>query len=137
MRTLRLFTVIALSAAVWACDPASTTRDSLGGGSAQLGADGYGSDWTGMFVGAGQGVIGAMNVSARNVKLTIELDPDSVRVDECRNCVTITLDTLFWQPNVTLTDPQSVVVRYTEGDVRHVLGPVSYTHLTLPTNREV
>ena len=122
MRFLRLFTVIALSAAGWACDATSPTRDSLGGGSAQLGADGYGRDWAGMFVGAGRGVIGSMNVDARNVKLTIELDPDSVSVDGCRNCVTITLDTLFWLPNVTLTDPQSVVVRYTEDGVRHVLG---------------
>ena len=122
MRFLRPLLTLALVAAASACDPTSPTRDTLGGGSAQLGADGYGQDWAGMFVGAGRGVIGSMNVDARDVKLTIELDPDSVRVDGCRNCVTITLDTLFWRPNVVLTDPQSVVVRYTEGDVRHVLG---------------
>ena len=72
MRTLRLFTVIALSAAGWACDSASPTREHQGGGSQQFGADGYGGDWAGMFVGAGRGVIGSMNVDARNAKLTIE-----------------------------------------------------------------
>ena len=109
---LRRFTaLLAVCLSSGACDPGGPTSGHLGGGSAQLGADGFGSDWAGMFVGAGSGVIESMNVQARDVKLTIELDPDSVRVDGCRKCVTIALDTLFWLPNVALTDPQSVVVR--------------------------
>jgi hypothetical protein len=118
----RLSAFVAACMLSTACDISTTDSGHLGGGSAQLGGDGYGSDWTGVFVGAGSGVVGSMNVQARDVKLAIELDPDSVRVDGCRTCVTIALDTLFWLPNVSLTDPQSVIVRYTEDGVRHVLG---------------
>lgn len=117
---LSAFVVACLLSA--ACDISTTSSGHLGGGSAQLGADGFGSDWTGTFVGAGSGVVASMNVQARDVKLTIALDADSVRIDGCRNCVTIALDTLFWLPNVFLSDPQSIVVRYTEDGVRHVLG---------------
>lgn len=118
----RLSALLAACVLSAACDIDTTSSGPLGGGSAQLGADGFGADWAGIFVGAGSGVVESMNVQARDVTLTIELDPDSVRVDGCRNCVTIALDTLFWLPNVFLTDPQSVVVRYTEDGVRHVLG---------------
>lgn len=118
----RLSALMAVCLISSACDIGTTGSGPLGGGSAQLGADGYGSDWVGSFVGAGSGVIESMNVQAPDVTLTIALDADSVRVDGCRGCVTIALDTLFWLPNVFLPDPQSVVVRYTEDGIRHVLG---------------
>lgn len=114
---------VALSACfLWsACDTARPMRASLGGGAQQLGADGYGADWVGVYKGAGRGVIGSMNVDLAGATLSIQLDHDSVRYDGCSRCVTITLDTLFWLPNVFLSDPQSARVRYVEDDIRHVL----------------
>jgi hypothetical protein len=66
-------------------------------------------------------VIASMNVEDEDARLVIERDPDSVRVDACRGCVTISLDTLFWLPNVFLADPQSVVVRYARDGARRSL----------------
>ena len=116
-----LLTALAVACVAAACDRSDPVRGHLGGGSAQLGADGYGRDWAGVFLGAGRGIVGTRNVDVPDARMVIELDPDSVRVDGCASCVTITLDTLFWRPNVHLTHPQSVVVRYVDDGVRHAL----------------
>jgi hypothetical protein len=94
------------------CDASGPTGASIGGGAAQLGADGYGRDWVGVYVGTGRGVVGTMNVEVRDAQLTIVLDAGEDRLPSCPQCVTITLDTLFSAINVSLADPQSVVVRY-------------------------
>jgi len=49
-------------------------------------------------------------VEVRDAQLTIALDAGSDRIPSCPQCVTITLDSLFSAINVSLDDPQSVVV---------------------------
>lgn len=115
MRT-RLTFCFAVLATLAACDASGPTGASPGGGAAQLGVDGYGRDWVGLYAGAGRGVVGTQNVEVRDAQLTIALDAGSDRIPSCPQCVTITLDSLFSAINVSLDDPQSVVVQHvTEG----------------------
>jgi hypothetical protein len=93
----------------------------MGGGAAQLGANGYGQDWVGIYAGTGRGVVGTMNLELRGARLTIALDAPGDRLPTCPQCVTIELDTLFSAINIELEDPQSVVVRHVAGSVRRSL----------------
>jgi len=114
MRT-RLTFCFAVLATLAACDASGPTGASPGGGAAQLGVDGYGRDWVGLYAGAGRGVVGTQNVEVRDAQLTIALDAGSDRIPSCPQCVTITLDSLFSAINVSLDDPQSVVVQHVTG----------------------
>ena len=51
-------------------------------------------EWTGLYEGPGEGTSGGSSHQVPNARLTIRLDADSVKLDECPHCVSIVLDTV-------------------------------------------
>ncbi len=77
--------------------------------------------WIGRFVGGGRGMAGGMDLRFDDVTLTVSRDADSVRLNGCRTCVTVVLDTVFALSNVEPSDPQRVTLHYVRDGTRRTL----------------
>lgn len=74
----------------------------------------YGHTWLGIWEGTATGSVGGAEYWSAAARLTVSPDADSVRIDSCPECVTVTLDTLFALANVLLLDPVEISVTYAD-----------------------
>jgi hypothetical protein len=75
--------------------------------------------WVGVFRGEGAGISPAGSVEWSAVALRIREDADSVAVEGCDPCLTVSLDTLFRAMNVRApSDVELVAVHEGNGEVR-------------------
>lgn len=75
--------------------------------------------WVGTFQGEGAGVVGTASVEWSQIELRIHEDADSLALEDCSPCLTLSLDTLFWAMNVRApSDVELEAIREADGEVR-------------------
>ena len=77
--------------------------------------------WAADYFGNGVGQAVGQPFVARDARLRIALDADSVRLPDCPRCVTVTLDSVFALANVPVNDPVELNLAYDDGPVRYTL----------------
>jgi len=77
--------------------------------------------WIGDYLGDGAGVVDGLAFEKKDARLHIALDADSVRLQSCSLCVTVTLDAVFALANVRLTDAVELNLAYDDGPVHYTL----------------
>ena len=78
-------------------------------------------DWIGEYTGSGQGTVDGSAAVILDAVITVALDPDDVKLADCTNCVTVTLDDVFLLSNVRIDNLTAVDLTYLDGKVRYTL----------------
>lgn len=79
------------------------------------------SAWLGIYEGSGTGLVSGDPIDIASARLTVRLDPASVRDERCPRCVTVELDTLFALSNVDPVSQVSLTLSYRAGTLRRSL----------------
>ena len=79
------------------------------------------ADWVGVYRGSGQGTLEGLPVVVQDAVVTVVFDADDVKIPQCPNCVTVTLDDIFHLANVRVDNLTGMDLTYLDGAVRHTL----------------
>ena len=79
------------------------------------------ADWVGEYRGSGQGTADGLSVVIQDAVITMSFDDADVKLADCPNCVTVTLDDIFFLPNVPVDNLTALDLAYVDGPVRYTL----------------
>ncbi len=79
------------------------------------------ADWVGTYQGSGVGIVDGRPVVIENAVIAVSFDAADIQLVGCTNCVTVTLDDIFFLANVRIDNLTAVDLAYVEGPVRYTL----------------